>query len=217
MRCVLVTLLIGFACMSSAVQAGSWPRGKGNLFVSVTQGYSLTYDETYPSIYAEWGLGPRLTLGLDAGGVGSSQRIATFARLSRVAGPGGLVMATEFAVGTADGGQTPFVQSGVLIGIGFDSFAGRAWFDSRTTVDYEITTGYSRAKLDATLGVKTWREILVMAELNAEAAWDEDPKLHIAPGIALPLARAVRIQLGASRGVMNTQEDKVKVSLWFEF
>jgi len=213
----LTLLIFTLAWLALPALAGAWSRDPGKGFVSASHSYSLTYSSPYPSIYAEFGLRPSLTLGFEAGGTGDTRTASLFLRRHFGRADARSVWAGEVALGAAEGLDAPFIHVGVLWGRGFSSGMGPGWFDSRLVVRRQLNAAPWSAKLDAMVGVKSPRDINFMLELSAEATHSGADTIHLGSSIALPLGAGKRLQIGLSKGAFNTQEEKIKVSFWAEF
>ena len=124
---LIVTLLL--AAQAGGALAGAWPRGEDNVFVSFggdatrPAGDETTFD---PSLYVEWGITPRLTLGFDgfATGDGQSANGFVFLRYPFDDGEGANRFAWSVGVGPAlsnGGDPVTALRVGLNWGRGLDN------------------------------------------------------------------------------------------------
>ncbi len=187
---------------------GPWLRDAGTGFSSTTvdlspadPARSAPYPPPYPveaytSVYAEYGLTPRLTLGLDGGSdtYGNGMGLV-FLRFPLREGKTAR-MAGEIALGARWSltELTPLLRPGVSWGRGLSLFGKQGWTSLDATLLIPGDGGALLPKLDATLGLNTGERMKLMLGLTVERpaptlsaslayrAWD---KVHLTLGIKL--------------------------------
>ena len=207
----------------STAWAGAWPREEGTYFLSLGGNVLLFGDAARPvhydpTIYLEYGLTERLTLGLDGytadkGEAGSLLAFAryTFGRTdrpSRIAlslGAGGTLVPT--------GGIDPTLRIGAHWGRGMDW----GWI----AADYSLTLGTElvelQEKVDLTLGYRvdeTWTAIL-----NAEAGLGltQDFYAKVTPSVAYRLNERVSLRFGYTQALTGDFGGGVGFQTWIAF
>ena len=124
MRLAILMLL-----MTTPALAGPWPRAPGAQFLSLSAegNHGPGRAEAYGSLYYEYGLLPRLTLGVDAGmdSWGQSGTLV-FARVPIVNTPSGHWVAGELGVGAYANptGSEPALRPGLSWGRHLDIWQG---------------------------------------------------------------------------------------------
>ena len=214
-------LLIALALVLPAAEAGAgaWPRPKGETFLSFSQQVSTgartlidaTQDiRSYASVYAEYGLTDRLTIGLDAGtGAGEDDRVGAalvFARLP-VWSPGAHRVAIDFGIGTlqseAQGRQTRF-RPGLAWGRGFESRWGGGWLGMESSLELREPSGDVAVKADFTAGLKPNDRWMLIAQAQTGYYPDAGGIVRLAPSVVRRLGPRSHLQLGALAEVAGT-------------
>lgn len=149
MRRLLIALML--AAVASRAEAGAWPRDAGTAFVSLAQRFTtgamdlrapLAELESYSSIFAEYGLAPDLTLGIDAGYGRGEFPVATalvFARRPVWRSENGQIAAVELGLGWRSherDGEALRLRPGLSWGRGFDSRWGGGWLGAEATAEW---------------------------------------------------------------------------------
>lgn len=202
--CALVSIL---AALSGPVDAGAWPRPKGEGFVAVS------YGTTGSQVFAEVGLGRDWTMGVDV-----SRDLAgrldglVFLHHSLPGAPLGGVWSVGGAVGQRAGDTV--VRTGLFFGRGFSApIEGWVAVEAQSELSWLTGTAY---KLDATLGVKPGGRMMYMIQGQAALWPGADPSLRIEPAAAVTLGPA-QIVLAPSMSVTGARDPRLKLSLWWSF
>ncbi len=183
--------------VASEATAGAWVQPPGGAFLAVSAtGYASSGGEdTTSSLYAEYGLLPRLTVGLDANSramaaMDSFGHALVFARVPLTAGDRPVRTAAELALGAyhADRRSRPMLRLKGSLGYGFSSSVGSGWLN--LDAEYERIRAASAAyKLNATIGlsdgpgvrplleIETWkrRASPLIWTMTASAMWSQGP------------------------------------------
>lgn len=227
-------LIIPAALLLSAQAAhpGAWPRGEGNAFISVSSLFStgtsslVTPQEDlrfFGSVFAEYGLSPDWTLGLDAsfGSGFDEEEVAglVFARRTLARLEGGHVIAAELGLGwleESDAGGTARLRPGLSWGRGFESVWGGGWMAIDTSVEWRVNDDDLVYKADVTLGIRPAEGWLVFGQLQS-AYFPGTEIVKFAPNVAYEVWPGSHLQLGLSIGLAGDEAVGVKLAQWFEF
>ena len=128
-------LAVALAGLAGTASAGAWPREEGSLFASSLARLSWPQDTTtwqsyeptarYTSLYLEYGLAPRTTLGLDLGlSVSGAEKLVVFAQRPLHQPDRGPRLAYEIGFGRI-AGQT-VLRPGLSLGLGWGTTCGTA-------------------------------------------------------------------------------------------
>jgi hypothetical protein len=212
MRIFLVVFLCAFA---NTALAGAWQRTPGEWFAASAVNWGLAGSRS-TSFYAEYGVFPRLTMGID-GWVSDrgALSVLAFARIPLWRSEGGHRIAVEFAGGT-QAGQS-HLQSSLSYGRGleYDWMSGWVAIDAKTAINLE--TGAPSFKLDSTLGVRANdRWTFMMQSLSAYDP-EQHPVLKLAPSVLRRIGRGTHVELGVVETVLGGQGTALKLGLWLEF
>lgn len=226
MRIAAATLFL--LIQACTAQAGAWPREQGSVFVSAS--YRAVADvaalgslralmqDGYNALYAEYGLTPRLTLGLDAGyamdgrfsGVG-------FARWSLDNGSGRNRLALSLGAGLAGPPGETLVQLGAHWGTSLSFGWSDGWMGLDLTAIQRLETDGIAAKADFTFGLAPsdgWKAIL---QLQAGSYPGADAYLRLAPSIVRRTGAASHIEIGLEAELLGSGMVGAKIGSWIEF
>lgn len=223
----VVWYFLWLICAANA-HAGAWPRGEGEVFLSFSQTVSAAptawggAPETYASLYAEYGLTPRLTLGLDAGHsrVAGSWTAIVYLRRALDGGAGRHRFAPELGLGArgrAGRRPEPVVRPGLSWGTGLSTRWGPGWAGVESYVEYRFQTGETVLKADTTLGVKPRNGRMLILQLQAGDSAGAEPYLRIAPSLVQRVGRRSHVELGLTAGALGDDRVGVKLGSWVEF
>jgi len=222
-------VLLVLVLTATQLQAGAWPRGKGNTFVSLS--YALSADRAtlgsgsldpdgYVSLMIEHGIHERYTFGLDAGRADGGEYKAV-AYLSRVFGP--MDARTKFALHFGGGysrhfaAEDPLVYLGGSLGRGLDTPWGAGWAALDTTIYYRVNTQRLVTKADVTFGVNANDRLKLFVQVQGGKYPDNDPYLRVVPSMAYKLGDRQHIELGVPVDLVGGQTIGIKIGTWLSF
>jgi hypothetical protein len=219
--------------------AGAWPRGTGEGFASLSHWHAVRTGNagsgSYTALYAEYGLTPWLTFGLDAGrSVSGATKTVMFLRAS-VGNSGGGPMALELGLGEIAG--QPVLRPGLSFGRSVEGTLGTCWLSVDTVLELDLETQAVDIKADATLGFtprKTsgapsdWTLMLQvqtgLVDLKhslivlQETGIDPAPSfMRIVPSVTYRLSNKTDLELGYYRSLTSSREAGVKLGIWTRF
>lgn len=205
----------------STAHAGAWPREKGTGFISAVTYLSWSQDYLlwesyapsgrYDTLYLEYGLTARWTLGLDLGrSVSGAEKVVAFARRPLARPDSWLQIAAEIGAGQIDGDTV--VRPGLSLGYGWDG----GWLNADLLAEHFSDRGETDVKLDLTYGQSLGRHKLMMQVQAGQQAGD-DAFVRLVPSVVTPIWRAVSLEIGATYGVMGDESMGLKLGIWTEF
>lgn len=231
MRIALTALL--FALSASQVAAGAWPRETGTAFVSLSQifttglkpllapGEELT---SYSSIYAEYGLTDRVTLGFDAAyGMGDGASLRTgiaFARLPFWQGEGENRFAADFGIGYRDNGQGDQdlrLRPGLAWGRGFESGWGQGWMGVESSAEMLYPAQDIILKTDFTTGLKPTDDWMMILQVQTGRYPGSGAMVRLAPSVVRAMGLSSHLQIGLDATVLGDDSIGIKLATWFTF
>lgn len=231
--------------------AGAWPRGKGNGFVSVAYEYTTTRDGAqelvldsgliepesfgFTSIYGEYGITDRVTLGLDIGeeDAPDTRQMIFFATLGLSPPDWRHQFAVEFGVGQREfppdaddaanikdlreGGTEQVLRPGVSWGYGFQTPWGGGWatLDLRHEIRRERDETVTKADLTIGLAPNDTSLIYLQTQYSDYPQAPQNIRLvptyvyKFGPGFALESALLYDAEGGDRVGL--------RAGLWWEF
>jgi hypothetical protein len=202
-------------CLAATAQAGPWPRAAGETFVDGGVEIPLRDGDGYAGLYAEYGLQPRLTIGLDLGGDRADMTKAlAFLRVPLGAETGPWRRALEIGAGLAE--DRAALRPGISLGRGLRLWDHDAWIslDSRAVVLANRRTGWSS---DATLGLNRPGGDKVIVQLRAGRAVGGDPYLDFAPAYVLAGQSGRHLLLGVAADLRDGERIGARIGLWHRF
>jgi hypothetical protein len=230
LRTLILTLML--SCPSADAVAGAWPRPKGETFVSVGQQVSTgartliaaTQDvRTWSSLYAEYGLTDRLTLGLDAGtGRGEEDRVGqalVFARLP-VWSPGNHRFAADAGLGTlnseSEDRQTRY-RAGLAWGWGFTAPRDGGWLGIEAAAELREPAAEVAAKADFTAGFRPSERWMWIAQIQTGYYPDSGAIARFAPSVVRRISKRAQLQLGGLAEIAGDDALGLSAALWLTF
>ncbi|SIS83925.1 hypothetical protein SAMN05421759_104201 [Roseivivax lentus] len=202
-------------------EAGAWPREVGTGFAStvsyLTWPQSLGYtgarmaENRYDTLYLEYGLTPRWTIGLDLGhSVSGAEKLIVFARRPIVRPEARLQIAVEGGAGQIDGDTV--LRPGLSLGYGWNG----GWLNGDLLAEHQGDRGATDVKLDLTYGRALGRRKL-MLQIQAGQKDGDDPFVRLAPSVVMPVWRDVSLELGVTYGLEGDDSMGLKLGIWTEF
>lgn len=230
----LSRLALLFALLPAAADAGAWARDAGGTFVALSterDGDGNRYD----GLYAEYGLGDRVTLGAEighSGGVQTSALVWMQRSLDDGQGVHRLSLATGAGAIRRDGQWLPLAQLALSWGRGLDRPNG-GWMTVQTQlrlagkpVDPALPASEAQAalltpdfvwKTDATLGLGMPWGLTLIQDLRLEDRPDLDFSAKYAPSLVADVPGPLRLQLGVVQPLTGPGEAAIRLGSWIEF
>lgn len=233
---LIALLAAACALWTSSAIAGAWLREDGTGMIYLSQEEvrdpSTGAEWGYTTVYAEYGLRPDLTVGLDigAGEDADDWKILVFTRRQLPAGrlPGRLSFQLGLGSSGAPGGNVQgMLRPAISWGGSFETPLGWAWANTDLAGEYRMglseveapaddgygaysyggsydALAYSEGyKLDTTLGLNLAPHRQIIAEIRAEFPDGGDMTLRFVPSLAQRVAGRVWLQLGGIVGLQN--------------
>ena len=229
----MIRLVLFLALMlPAAVQAGPWPREAGRTFLSLS-GERNRADSSYASAYAEYGLTPRTTLGMELGRADQAETSAVLwlqRALDDGQGPNRFAMQSGAGVIRRNDLTLPVVQGALSWGRGFD----RGWItaqvlakmtgsapDPRAPMHPSFAASFLTAerviKTDVTLGLRPRDGLMVINSLWLEHPQDEEHSARLMSSLVFDVPGPVKVELGMVNPLSGPSEQAVRVGTWLEF
>ena len=213
LRVIAVLLVI----TAAQVQAGAWPREKGQVFLSYSVETEAEYPyRTYGALYAEYGVTDKLTFGVDIGGDDTEMSKAiAFVRYPGKTTSGDILTAWELGIGLADGDFA--FRPGIAYGRGikWGQIDGWLGLETRSIIFTNGLAGTYEA--DATLGLSISKRNKLIFQLQSGFPPLEPVYIRFAPSLVIEQQPGRHLEIGAAAGVMGTDELKIKIGTWRHF
>jgi hypothetical protein len=219
----LIAILLGLISAANLAHAGAWARDKGDLFIAAGGNFLLSdgaqlpvhYD---PTLYAEYGLSERMTIGMDlhtadAGRIGSIFFFASFPI-------GGLESKQKFAATLSLGARAnvhaqteTLVRGGLSWGIGLDT----GWLAVDASATYGTDNRTFRPKVDATYGHRWSDKWTTSLQLQTGQGFTNDYYAKVAPSVTYNLRDDIKLHLGAVHALTGDRGSGLKFETWLTF
>lgn len=217
---LLAAILSLLLCPPDA-QAGPWPRREGSTFVSAD--VRLSWPKhllaglpgemmQYYTLYVEYGLTERLTLGLDLGrSVSGNGKTVVFLQYPLRSRDRGLQATAQLGFGRISGKAV--VRPGLALGWG----GKLGWTSAEAVAEIRPETGMTDLKLDLTLGVNLFEDSKWILQMQTGAPQEAPEFARIATSVILPLPHGLKAETGVTWGLEGDESFGVKFGLWKEF
>lgn len=226
-------ILLIIVALPTTAQAGAWLREKGTAFLSWSNTISARSDSRYAtdtSLYAEYGLTPRLTVGFDGylGAPGKASEALLFMRfpLGRQDRPAR--MALTFGVGAKsipNPWGTTTEQALVKAGFSWGRGLKRGWlaFDASVTgvthssifVPQQAGTNFSA---DFTFGQKPSDKIMLIWQLQTGKTTNGPAYAKFTPSLVWSFGSGKNsVEIGLVHGLTGDKTQSLKLGFWKNF
>jgi hypothetical protein len=237
MRWIFPLLLALSGMGAPTVQAGPWARAPGEVFLSFSQDMSSSAEalatgtmevNAYSSIYAELGLGRRLTLGLDLGRGDYTDEAILFLRRTLTRPDARYQVAVDIGYGERRVevlGDSQLARVGLSFGRGFDAAALNwlpleltgGWIGLDAVAVYDLTRDEQRWKIEATLGLRPTERVSLMLQVIAEDWPGADVSFGLNPSVVFQIREGTSIELGARTSFDDNPQIGLELGLWHQF
>ncbi len=217
--------------------AGPWPREEGGVFLS----FSVQRDRdenSNLSLYGEFGLGSRRTLGMDLSQTNLGERSGLVwmeQGLGRGEGPNRFAVGAGLGVVEREGVLTPLGQLRAGWGRGVERLPGGGWLSAEASVqvtgeleEYRFQQGYTiteaayltpktSSKATLTLGFRPLQKTMLINQLRLEDRDDTGFSSSLATSSVFDLPGPAKLELGIVTPLKGPDEGALKLGTWFEF
>ncbi len=200
--------------------SGAWPRGDGDIFLSLHTSQDMDGLDTYPlvSLYAEYGLTAAWTVGgkveYDTQNLLFSQG-EVFARWHFPSSNSPFAKAISLTVSGLEGDDIRAIPA-FHIGRGFETKLGGGWFDAKLNADIPVSDGATGYGLFAQVGLKPTDRLMTMLSIDVFTD-DSETYTKIMPAVAWQLRNGHHVHLEWTQTVTPAQISKISLGYWLEF
>lgn len=205
--CLLAWLAAGNA------HAGAWLRDEGDGFASWSLKIQHGADaKGYSTFYAEYGLNPDLTGGLDVGG----DEEGDYKALAFVLMPirrDNLHIAFQLAAGTI--ADDPALRPGVSVGRGVQLGGLDGW--ANIDIRAAITPGDVDLSIDATVGLTVWEGTRMIWQVQQGGTLSDPDFLRATAAVVWEIAPGRHIEVATSTSLKQAEDFGVQIGVWQRF
>ncbi len=227
MRIALAVVLICLAAASPAL-AGAWLREQGSGFLSlggtVYEGnpYVLggSYVEYDTRAYAEYGLRPRLTVGLD---LNDHPGVAGHALAFALLPLGNPDWRTRFALQLGAGGHhlenqwMAMYKAGLAAGRGFETRWGNGWMGAEAAIEIRRGLPDPIFKLDAVIGMSSGWRLRPLLKLESYSSSGQEIGWAVTPALMYTTRKGGTWVLGVKRTSLPERNLGLSLEIWRDF
>ncbi|PIE14731.1 MAG: hypothetical protein CSA68_09710 [Rhodobacterales bacterium] len=222
-----------------AGHCGAWPQEKRALFLAYSNGISAASDNRYAtntSLYLEYGLTPRMTLGIDGylGPRGTGQEGYVFLRFPIAQH----LQKDKLAVTLALGRKTipnpwgaAIDQPQAKIGLSWGRGLKRGWlavdafaivpFNKQVSPAAPAFTGHHNPhfSIDFTWGFKPHKRLMLITQLQTGQPANGKFYAKLAPSLVWAMDKEghSQIEIGLVKGLVGDRSEQVKIGMWRRF
>ncbi|MBV2358771.1 hypothetical protein KUH32_03215 [Thalassococcus sp. CAU 1522] len=218
----LLLVIVAWMFCAAELWAGAWPQPAGSGFSSTSVELGWPRDRAardparpngrYTSLFFEYGVTDRLTLGLDLGrDLAGRTKAVAFARLPLRRADTGPRVAVEMGLGKV--GDDAVLRTGLSLGYGL----ANGWLAADLLADIGRNGLGSEAKLDLTWGRNLAHDRKLMLQLHAAKPALGDATLRVAPSLVTPLGGSLMLQTGLVYGLSGDETAGIRLGIWAKF
>lgn len=216
----VAVLCMASACAAGFAEAGAWLREDGSGFVAASATLRANDPDAENGIYADCGLAPRLTVGIDLNDqAGQSGHALIFARLPLADPDGRSRLSAQLGLGAHHLNRqvAPMVRASLLWGRGMGS-DGSGWFAIDATIEHRAGQGTPIWKIDSVLGLPGEGRVRSMLKLETAYKSGFGPSVTATPSLIFRDQRGRRWVTGFElRSAGWRRSAGLTLGLWQEF
>ncbi len=221
-RAAAAIALGALVCAPAPAVAGAWPREKGTWFASGlarvswpqdTQTWtSLAPTTFYRSLFAEYGLTEKITVGLDVGrDLDGEGKTLAFLRHPVDDGDGPLRIAAELAAGDVAGQFA--LRPGLMLGMGW----AHGWLAADALATIPLPSLAVDLGIDLTVGVNLPWDFKLVAQMQTGRPYGGAPFAKVETTLVTPAFYNISAQMGGSWGLAGDESMGLTFGLWAQF
>lgn len=218
-----LSICFGILCLPTIAQPGAWAREEGTIFIAaggnvlLSEGAQLPvhYD---PTLFAEWGLSERVTLGVDLHTADKGQigTVFGFARvpLGDVTAPNKYAVSLSYGLRDREGEPIEnLLRAGLSWGRGIEN----GWLAIDASATYGTIDTTWRPKMDATWGRNWTDNWTTTLQLQTGQGWNDDYYAKISPTVIYAYTPDIKFAVGAVQALTGDQGAALKIETWLTF
>lgn len=222
MRLVSIMLALAFLLTAPPAAAGAWLReqGTGFLAVSATLRHLPGGLRHETALYGEYGLRPRLTLGIDIDNRSDLVGHALgFLRLPLAATGNGTRLTLDLGAGAHfdNGAWAPMTRATLSLGRSLATGWGDAWIGLDAAYERRFGRPQGAIKLDAALGLSSGPRVRPLVQLESYLVPGGPLYWTATASVMIDTRRGRTWVVGLQRGNAASGRYGIKAALWQEF
>ena len=224
MRFLTLVLILCLCVLPAPLAAGAWLRDKGAGFFSAGSSLqrdpgtgALKYDS---SLYAEYGLLPRITVGFDYNDdLVQTGHAMVFIRFPLTRAGADHKFALDLGAGAHHWQYdwSPMAKATVSYGRAIKTGRGYGWLSVETTAERRFGAAEPALKLDMTLGLPVKPRLKVMLQLDNYFTQSSGLSSTLTPGLLFKSKGKKSYHLGLQLHSRKDPRVGLKLAVWHEF
>ncbi|WP_096784761.1 hypothetical protein [Rhodobacter sp. CZR27] len=235
-RLLGLAALAGAAVCAPHAHAGPWAREDGAVFLTLSQQGDAA-GESWTGLWAEYGLTPRITLGIDAGVSGRGDgKFILWGQKAWVRGEHRFAASAGIGASFIGEEVMPLAQLGGGWGRGLSTRFGAGWvaaearaivtarnvtftqqLNSQALATYVYMLPETSAKAELTLGLRPRDRLMLISQVQLEQGRDTGLDMRLANSVVYSLRDPAKLEVGLITPISGEAEPAVKLGLWLEF
>ena len=196
--------------------AGAWPREHGAGFLSFNVEFTPDGQDAFTSLYAEYGLHPRITAGIDLGFSDDElYKSVVFTRIPLIRSDAVFKLAIEIGLGITS--DEVVIRPGVHFGQGFELQDRSGWWSVESRIPVEIKDGGFDVSTDFTFGLNLDRKRKLILQLQSGDHPMDPDYLNFVPSLVIQKHPGLHLEMGLKTGLKDRGNHAVKLGFWREF
>ncbi|EAR51229.1 hypothetical protein OG2516_14481 [Oceanicola granulosus HTCC2516] len=219
-----VLILVLALAASPPALAGAWMREQGAVFLSFGANVALTEAAVRPvhwdpTVFLEYGLHERLTVGLDLYiANGDQEETGTvFARTPLFGAGAGWPVAASLAYGFRNDRLRSEVEQIGRAGLSFGRGLASGWLAADAAQIFVLGEDRRESKLDLTWGHNWTDRLTTVAQLQTGIGTAGDYYAKAAPAVLLQVNERVRLEVGIVQALTGDEGTGLRIATWWEF
>lgn len=216
-------ITLAMTVQAGAAEAGAWPREKGAIFLSFGGNAALFDGATRPvhydpTLYLEYGLTDRLTVGFDGYTSDATAVVNGFVFLRFPVGSteGRSRLAFSVAGGASEIPGLELETTGRL-GLHWGYGLDRGWLAVDATTVLGLAVGEREGKVEATWGSVLSDRWTGLLQLQGGIGFSGDTYAKVTPSILVDLTETTHLRAGLVQALTGDMGSALTVELWMEF
>ena len=204
-------------------EAGAWPRDKGDLFLSIGGNVALFDGATRPvhydpTLYVEYGLTDRLTVGFDGYTSDATEIVNGFVFLRYPLGPaeGAQRLAFSVAAGASEIPGLALEPTG-RVGLHWGYGLARGWLAADATSVLGLEGGEREGKLEVTWGQRVSGRWTGLLQLQGGIGYTGDHYAKVTPSVMYRLSDTTQLRAGLVQALTGDMGSALTVEVWLSF
>ena len=221
-RTIATTLCLTLAALPAS--AGPWVREKGSVFLSFGGNVAISDAAQRPvhwdpTLYLEYGLTEKITVGLDIYiANGAQEETATaFVRFPIRSADTRWPMAMSFAYGMRNDKALGVVDTLARAGLSVGRSLPNGWLSADLAGVYALEAERLESKLDLTWGWNFAEDWTSIVQLQSGVGTAGDIYVKVAPSIVYDMTRFNKVEVGLVQALTGDGGAGLRVATWVEF